>query len=98
MQEFTENHKQTFGEEFNWKKIIKKCDTDQDGKISYEEFFTAASDRTKVLNKKYLKQAFRIMDINDDGKIEAHEVQACFAKGKMGDFKEKGVEIEEGYF
>ena len=51
MQTFTENHKSTFGEDFNWKKIIKKCDTDQDGKISYEEFFTAASDRTKVLNK-----------------------------------------------
>ena len=38
------------------------------------------------------------MDINGDGKIEAHEVQACFAKGKMGDFKEKGIEIESGYF
>ena len=35
------------------------------------------------------------MDINGDGKIEASEVKACFAKGKMGDFKAKGVKLED---
>ena len=38
------------------------------------------------------------MDIDGNGKIEAHEVKACFAKGKMGDLKDKGVDLEEGFF
>jgi len=88
MSDLSSESKTVFGEEINWKKIIKKCDTDQDGKISFEEFLTAASDRRKILNKQYLKQAFDVMDIDGDGKIEASEVKACFKKGKMGDFKE----------
>ena len=43
-----------FGREVNWKKIIQKADTNRDGKISFEEFLTAACDRRKILNKKCL--------------------------------------------
>ena len=86
------------GEDLNWKKIIKKCDTDQDGKISFEEFLTAASDRRKILNKQYLKEAFDVMDIDGDGRIEAFEVKACFAKGKMGDFQAQGVGLEDAFY
>ena len=71
--------------ELDWKQIIKKCDTDGDGKVSYEEFFTAASDRTKVLNKEYLKQAFDLMDLDGNGKIDKNEIKACFTKGKLGE-------------
>ena len=60
---------------------------------------TAASDRRKILNKRYLEEAFNIMDANRDGKIEASEIKACFMKGKLGgDFKEKGVELDDKYF
>ena len=38
------------------------------------------------------------MDVNRDGKIEASEIKACFMKGKMGDFKEEGVELDDKYF
>lgn len=97
MKEFNKTHKSELGD-LDWKHIIKKCDTDKDGQISYEEFFTAASDRTKVLNKQYLRQAFNILDLDGDGTIDAQEMRACFAKGKLGEFKEQGIELEQGFF
>ena len=51
MKEFTDKHKSLFGENFTWDKILKKIDINNDGKISYEEFLTAATDRKKLLTK-----------------------------------------------
>ena len=79
MQEFTNSHKSLFGEDFSWKKILKVVDINKDGKISYEEFFTAAVDRRKLLTKQHLKEAFNILDLNKDGKIVAEELKACFS-------------------
>ena len=55
MQEFVNENQSSFTNEVDWKKIIAKCDTDKDGLISFEEFFTAASDRIKVINKQNLR-------------------------------------------
>ena len=78
--------------------MVKRCDTDRDGRISYEEFFTAASDRAKVLNEKYLRQAFDIMDIDGDGKLRADEIRACFSTGKIGEYEAAGVAADEAFF
>ena len=51
MGDFVEKNQSLFGEEFSWKKILKVIDINKDGKISYEEFFTAAADRKKLLTK-----------------------------------------------
>ena len=59
---------------------------------------TAAADRQKILTKQHLEEAFKVLDVNGDNKIEASEIKACFAKGKMGEFKEKGVVLDDGYF
>lgn len=67
MKEFTDKHKSLFGENFTWDKILKKIDINNDGKISYEEFLTAATDRKKLLTKQHLKEAFDILDLNGDG-------------------------------
>ena len=67
MKEFTDKHKSLFGENFKWDKILKKIDINNDGKISYEEFLTAATDRKKLLTKQHLKEAFDILDLNGDG-------------------------------
>ena len=77
---------------------MKKIDVNNDGKISYEEFLTAATDRKKLLTKQHLKEAFRILDLNNDGKIEAEELKACFTKGKMGELKSNGVEVDDEFF
>lgn len=59
---------------------------------------TAATDRKKLLTKQHLKEAFNILDINGDGKIEAEELKACFAKGKIGDLKSSGVKVDDKFF
>merc|ERR1712110_168063 len=93
-----DDHEYGFGQGLDWKKVVKSCDRDGDGRISYEEFFTAASDRAKVLNSKFLRQAFAVMDLDGNGEIEAAELRACFAKGQMGDYTAAGVAVEEEYF
>ena len=98
LQDYTTKHQSLFGPNFSWKQILKTVDIDKDGKISYEEFFTAAADRKKLLTKQHLKEAFDVLDINKDGKIVAEELKACFAKGTMGDLKSSGVEVGDKFF
>ena len=71
MQEFEGDFTAIFGRDTNWKNVMDSLDADKDGKLDFNEFLAAASDRVTLLNDENLKKAFSILDKNDDGKVSA---------------------------
>lgn len=72
--EMTQARKELKKKNFKSKwKDLKKCDLDNDGKISFHEFLTAAADHQKSITYKNLKSAFDTFDINGDGSIDIEE-------------------------
>ena len=89
----TENFKDTFkislGKnskyEPDWDKLVKCIDVDNDKKIGFDEFVTAASDRHRlIMGEGHLRQAFDILDGDRDGMISTEELKQAFAYGNMG--------------
>ena len=67
-------------DKLEWDKVFRCIDTDKDGKLGFEEFFTAASDRQKLITgENNLEQAFDILDKDKDGKITLEELQKAFS-------------------
>lgn len=71
MQEFEGDFTAIFGRDTNWKNVMDSLDADKDGKLDFNEFLAAATDRVILLNDENLKKAFSILDKNDDGKVSA---------------------------
>lgn len=69
----------SYGKDPDWETVIQAIDANKDGKVDYDEFMTAASDRSNLLNTDNLKAAFRVLDVNGDGKITLDELQIVFA-------------------
>ena len=67
--------------------IMKKCDTDHDSKINYNEFLAASVDITTILTKEKLASIFAQFDSDGDGLISQENIQTAFSKF--------GVEISE---
>lgn len=61
--------------EDDWEEILVTMDANGDGKIDFPEFVAAAYDRQKLLNKKNIKIAFAMFDIDGDGFISKEEFQ-----------------------
>ena len=66
--------------------------------IDYDEFMTAAADREKLLNTTNLKNAFKALDKNGNGKIEAEEIRSAFAHGNIDKLSFHGVVVNEGFW
>lgn len=81
MQEFVGDFTAIIGRDPNWKSIINSLDANQDGKLDFNEFMAAATDRVNLLNEENLKKAFSILDKNNDGKVSATELKETFAAG-----------------
>ena len=47
-----------FGNELDWTEIVEHIDINNDGKVDYDEFVTAATDRIQLLTEKNLRAAF----------------------------------------
>ena len=58
--------------------IFEKIDQDGDGKIDYDEWVGAMSNKVELLNDENLKIAFDLIDKNGDGNIEVNELSECF--------------------
>lgn len=65
----------------DWNELVDQLDLNDDGKIDYSEFITAAVNRAKLLSKRNLDMAFEMFDKNKDGKISIAELKAVFANG-----------------
>jgi len=53
--------------------ILTSTDTDQNGKINYNEFITACLEGSYYNDENYLKRVFDYFDVNKDGSIDYDE-------------------------
>ena len=67
--------------------IIRILDTDQDGKIDYNDFLQATICAQSNLNQTTIREMFNMFDIDKDGTINREELQQIFSKEKVGIFK-----------
>lgn len=61
-------------------KILEHADFDESGELSYNEFVTAAIGRQKVIEQRRLGRIFKSIDSNDNGFIDAQELQAALSR------------------
>ena len=66
--------------EDDWEEILAVMDSNNDGKIDFTEFVAAAYDRQKLLNKKNIKIAFDMFDVDGDGQISNEEFQKALGQ------------------
>ncbi|CRG95327.1 calcium dependent protein kinase 3, putative [Plasmodium gallinaceum] len=75
----------------NFDTLLDEIDSDGSGKIDYTEFLAAALDR-KQLSKKLIYCAFRVFDVDNDGKITTAELAHILYNGnKKGNITQKDV-------
>ena len=55
--------------------VLSQLDSNQDHRISYTEFLRAAQDHRKLLSRRNLEQAFRSMDVDQDGVLSVSELK-----------------------
>lgn len=54
--------------------ILSEVDSDKNGVIDYSEFLRANVDHKKIVNEENLKNAFKMFDLDDSGKISSIEL------------------------
>ena len=55
-------------------KILNEVDSDKNGYIDYSEFLRANVDIRKIVNEENLKNAFKMFDLDNSGKISSEEL------------------------
>jgi len=63
--------------------IMEGIDADGSGVIDYTEFLAATIDRMQYIQEDVCWTAFRVFDLNGDGKITAHELKTVLNNGDM---------------
>lgn len=61
--------------------LMDELDVNNDGRIDFQEFLTAAIDKERVLHKENLEAAFKVFDADGNGSISADELRAVFDGG-----------------
>ncbi|KAL4472084.1 hypothetical protein ABPG72_001082 [Tetrahymena utriculariae] len=74
------------------KKVIESIDTDGSGKIDYTEFLAATMEKSLYMKEDKLIQAFKMLDLDDNGKISKSELKSVLCKD------EKYQNIPESYW
>ena len=82
----------------SWQEHFQAIDANNDGKIDYDEFMTAAANRVELLNKDNLMLAFKMLDANGDGNISAEEIRTAFSRGNMSSLQNHQVEMQEDFW
>lgn len=63
----------------DWQTLIEQLDTNNDGKIDYGEFISAAVNRATLLSKQNLEIAFKMFDADGNGVISINELKDVFS-------------------
>ena len=87
-----------FGDVPNWNKIFKALDTNQEGRIRFQQFLVGAFDKPRILNDENLQIAFKLLDIDGDGRLEVNEFRSCFEKQKFDFFETEGIPVDEDFW
>lgn len=66
---------------------MKSIDTNADGKIAYTEFIAASLEKGLYMKEERLFQAFRLFDINNNGKIDKSELRELLGSMKLFDVR-----------
>ena len=64
--------------------MMDGMDRDGDGKVTWDEFVTAAIDKIALLNDKNIRAAFNVLDADGNGRISKKELKDRFV-GTDGD-------------
>lgn len=67
-----------------YQKMMDGMDRDGDGKVTWDEFVTAAIDKIALLNDKNIRAAFNVLDADGNGRISKKELKDRFV-GTDGD-------------
>ena len=59
-------------------RVFDSIDTDCSNSIDYSEFIIASINKKRFLSNKRLKQAFNLIDKNNDEKISLSEIKKIF--------------------
>lgn len=81
MQKYQGEISRILGSDPNWQSTLRALDSDNDGRLDFNEFLQSAANRVNLLNEQNLKRAFSILDQNGDGKVSAEELRETFAAG-----------------
>mmetsp|Transcript_27300 Transcript_27300/g.19722 ORF Transcript_27300/g.19722 Transcript_27300/m.19722 type:complete len:141 (-) Transcript_27300:204-626(-) len=68
----------------DFEEVMLSIDADGSGEIDYQEFITAASNKSKLINKQNLDLAFKVFDQDGDGQISKAELMKVFSNNTMG--------------
>ncbi len=62
---------------------MSSTDTDQNGKINYNEFIAACLEGSHYNDEKYLQRVFEYFDVNKDGVISYHEFKEILESANL---------------
>jgi len=65
--------------EFEAERIMNEADTDNDGKIDFEEFATVWQRKLLTVNDQYIRAVFGVLDSNGDGFVTSEELTGVLA-------------------
>lgn len=86
------------GTHMDWQKLLEDIDTDKDGRIDYGEFISAAFDSSKVINDENLKIAFKLLDSDENGYIDANELKRVFSHSNLGGIPSNRLNLPENFW
>lgn len=63
-------------------RLMQEVDSNKSGKVEYSEFLTAAMNKSNLLSKKKLEEAFNLFDHDGNGEITAEELKTILEPTK----------------
>ena len=67
----------------DWGDLLKQMDANNDGKIDYGEFITAAVNRSRVISDYNIQMAFQMFDADGNGEITIEELKQVFQGAQL---------------
>ena len=68
-------------ERYQYETILRKIDSDQNGRIDYSEFLNLTISHENLLSNKNLEITFKNLDIDQDKSVSLAELQKAFEAG-----------------